>query len=74
MRGHPLIRGHFLITMSNPLHVKEPAIKGHLSCRHGVFVFGIRIRMHTLCIRIRIRIQNSWINLLEVFAFAFEYS
>ena len=33
MRGHPVIRGHFLRTVSYLPHVKEPVMKGHLSCR-----------------------------------------
>ena len=32
-RGHPAMRGHFLRTVSNLPHVKEPVMKGHLSCR-----------------------------------------
>ena len=34
MKGHPVIRGHFLRTVSYIPHVKEPVTKGHLSCRH----------------------------------------
>ena len=33
MRGHPGMRGHFLRTVSYLPHVKEPVMKGHLSCR-----------------------------------------
>ena len=33
MRGHPHTRGHFLITTPYLHHVKEPVMKGHLSCR-----------------------------------------
>ena len=33
IRGHPVIRGHFLRTMSYLFHVKEPVTKGHLSYR-----------------------------------------
>ena len=33
MSGHPVIRGHFLKTVSYLLHVKEPVMKGHPSCR-----------------------------------------
>ena len=33
MRGHLVIRGHFLKMMSYLHHVKEPVRKGHLSCR-----------------------------------------
>ena len=29
-RGRPVIRGHFLITVSYIPHVKEPVTKGHL--------------------------------------------
>ena len=32
MSGHPVIRGHFLKTVSYLRHVKEPVTKGHLSC------------------------------------------
>ena len=32
-RGHPVIRGRFLSTVSYLPHVKEPVMKGHLSCR-----------------------------------------
>ena len=32
MRGRPVIRGHFLRTVSYLPHVKEPVTKGHLSC------------------------------------------
>ena len=32
-RGQPVIRGHFLRTVSYLPHVKEPVTKGHLSCR-----------------------------------------
>ena len=28
-----MIRGHFLRTVSHLPHVKEPVMKGHLSCR-----------------------------------------
>ena len=31
--GHPVIRGHFLKTVSYLPHVKEPVTKGLLSCR-----------------------------------------
>ena len=31
MRGHPVIRGHFLRTVSYLPHVKEPVTKGHPS-------------------------------------------
>ena len=37
MRGHPLIRGHFIRKLSYLPHVKEPVIKGHLSCRESIF-------------------------------------
>ena len=33
MRGHHVIRGHFLRTVSYIPHVKEPVTKGYLSCR-----------------------------------------
>ena len=33
MRGHPVIRGHFLAAMSYLPHVKETVMKRHLSCR-----------------------------------------
>ena len=33
MKGHPVIRGHFLRTVSYLPHVKEAVMKGHLSCR-----------------------------------------
>ena len=32
-RTHPVIRGHFLRTVSYLPHVNEPVTKGHLSCR-----------------------------------------
>ena len=32
-RGQPVIRGHFLKTVSYLPHVKEPVMKGYLSCR-----------------------------------------
>ena len=32
-RGHPVIAGHFLRTVSYLPHVQEPVTKGHLSCR-----------------------------------------
>ena len=33
MRGHPQIRGHLLKTVSYLPDVKEPVMKGHMSCR-----------------------------------------
>ena len=33
MRGHPLIRGCFLRIIFYHPHVKEPVMKGYLSCR-----------------------------------------
>ena len=33
MRGHPVINGHILGTVPYLCHVKEPAFKGHMSCR-----------------------------------------
>ena len=32
-RGHPVITGRIFRTMSYLPHVKEPVMKGHLSCR-----------------------------------------
>ena len=32
MRGHPVIRGHFLRMTMHISHDKEPVMKGHLSC------------------------------------------
>ena len=32
MRGRPVIRGHFLRTVSYLPHAKDPVTNGHLSC------------------------------------------
>ena len=42
--GQPVIRGHFLRTVSSLPHVKEPVMKGHLSCR-DTFLSDIEVSL-----------------------------
>ena len=47
-----MIRGHFLKTVSYLPHVKEPVMKGHLSCR-DTFLLDIEVsledRFYCIC-------------------------
>ena len=43
-----MIRGHFLRTVSYLPHVKEPVMKGHLSCR-DTFSWILRCPLKTGC-------------------------
>ena len=71
-RGHPVVKGHFLKTVSYLPHVKEPVKKGHLSCR-DTFSWILRCPLKTgftvLIISTKINISISYFTALSLFSY-----